>query len=194
MTLKLITEPSVEPLTLDQARLHCRVDPDYTTEDATLTALIIAARRMAEHELGRALVTQTWEEIYDEFPPSEIELTKPGVLSIVSVKYLDTDGVQQTIDSANYTLDAETLPGYVHPVVGYSWPSTIDSANAVRVRFTCGYGPAATDVPGEIVAWIKMQLSALWENRKGWVEGVSVTPLPNRFIDSLLDRERVYGV
>ncbi len=190
MSLTLITAPSLEPMTLAEAKLHLRVDG--TDEDDLITALIVAARRRAEHLLTRALITQTWELTLDEFPAADIQLPKPGVLSIVSVKYLDSAGVEQTVDSADYALDAATIPGWVLLASGASWPTTYDGANAVRVRFTCGYGPAASDVPADVVAWCKLQVGALYRNREGFAAGQSVAELPGRFFDALLDAERVY--
>ena len=53
MTLKLITAPATEPVTLAEAKVHLRCGDD---EDALLGVLIQAAREQAEHQLGRALV------------------------------------------------------------------------------------------------------------------------------------------
>ena len=188
MSLDLITGPSVEPVSLADAKVQCRVEHD--AEDTLIGALIVAARRMAEHQTQRALITQTWELTLNAFPDAEIRLDKPKVLSIVSVKYLDAAGVLQTLDPAAYALDATTKPGFVIPVS--SWPSTYAGANAVRVRFTAGYGPGASDVPADVVAWIQMQIATLYRNREAFAVGYSVTDLPNRFVDGLLDAERVY--
>ena len=66
MALIRITAPATEPIDLATAKLHCRVDG--TDEDTLIAALIVAAREQAEHETGRALVTQTWEQVHDAFP------------------------------------------------------------------------------------------------------------------------------
>lgn len=193
MSLLLITDAATEPVTLAEARLHLRLASDYTTEDATISALIKAARRMAEHELGRALITQTWEEVLDAFPDDEIALTMPRVIAITSIKYIDTSEVEQTITSTNYALDSSALPGWVKPAYGLDWPTDVlDSTNVVRVRYTAGYG-SASDVPEEVKAWIKLQLASMWRNREAFAEGVSVAEIPNRFVAALLDRERVYA-
>lgn len=188
MSLDLITAPALEPVSLAEAKLHLKVD--HSDEDTLISALIVAARRMAEHQTQRALVTQTWELVLDAFPADEIQLPKPKVLSIVWVKYLDTSGVLRTLDPAAYALDAATLPGYVIPVD--LWPSPYSGANTVRVRFTAGYGPAAADVPADVVAWMLLQVGALYRNREAFAAGYSVAELPNRFVSGLLDAERVY--
>ena len=44
-----------EPVTLEEARLHLRVD--HTDEDALIGSIILAARELAEHETGRVFST-----------------------------------------------------------------------------------------------------------------------------------------
>jgi len=190
MSLTLTTAPAIEPVSLALAKTHCRIDG--TEFDTLLPIWISAARRRAEHELGRALITQTWELALDEFPVADIELPMPGVLSIVSVKYLDSTGVEQTVDSADYALDAATTPGWVLLASGASWPSTYAGANSVKVRFTAGFGPAASDAHEDVVAWMLMQIGAMHRHASAVATGVSVTELPGRFVDGLLDRARVY--
>lgn len=187
MSLKLITGPTVEPISLDEAKAHCRVE--HADEDALLTSMVKAARRLAEARLNRALISQVWELTLDSFPEAEVRLEKPTVLGVTSVKYLDPDGVEQTMDSADYVLDSALSPGWVFPVD--EWPETYDGANAVKIRFTAGYGAAASDVPEDIKAWILMQLTTLYTHREAFAQG-RVNELPNRFTDALLDGEKVY--
>lgn len=190
MSLALVVNPGIEPISLDEAKLHLRVDS--ADEDALITTLIKAARQQAEHELGRALITQTWELRLDAFPSSEIRLAMPTVRSIESIKYLDAMGAEQTVPSADYALDAATTPGWVLLASGASWPSTYDGANAVRVRFTAGYGTAGTDVPANVIAWMLLQIGALYKQREAFAVGQTVAELPSRFTAALLASERVY--
>jgi uncharacterized phiE125 gp8 family phage protein len=190
MSLTLIMPPALEPVTLAQAKLHLRVDG--TDEDTLITSLIVAARRQAEHELRRALITQTWELTLDDFPAGDIQLPMPAVLSIVSVKYLDSAGAEQTVSSADYSLDAATSPGWVLLADDATWPTPGGGANCVKVRFTAGYGPAAADVPANVVAYMLLQIGAMYKHRESFAAGVSVAELPNRFTASLLDSERAY--
>ena len=191
MTLKLITAPATEPVSLADAKLHLRVDG--SDEDDLITALIQASREAAEHQLGRALITQEWERVLDAFPPAEIELGMPPVTGITSVTYIDTAEVSTVMDAADYSLDADRLPGWLLPAYGEDWPSTLDTPNAVRVRFVCGYGASASDVPAAIVAWIKIRIGTLYKHREQIAVGVSVSDLPGAFVDRLLDPYRVWS-
>lgn len=187
MSRTLITGPD-ESITLAQAKLHLRVDHD--TDDTRITAMITAARETAEHELGRPLGTQVWQITLDAFPAVELFIG-PDVTGIVSIQYLDSAGVLQTLDDAAYVLDnAEAERCFVIPAEGTDWPASYDSANAVRVRISCGLTP----VPETVRAWMLMHIGALYKHAESVTSGVSVAELPGRFVDRLLDRWRIWGV
>lgn len=192
MSLTLITPPAVEPVSLAEARLQCRIDADNTAEDTLLAIYITAARNMAEHELQRVLIDQTWELRLDAFPAAEISLGKAGVRSITSVEYVNAAGTLQALDSAAYVLDATTSPGWLLPADGTTWPATTDVANAVRVRFVVGYGDSASLVPENIRTWILLTTATLYKQRESIDLSGRATSLPGRFIDSMLDPFRVY--
>jgi len=202
MALKLITAPTSEPLTLEEAKAHLRVDHD--DEDTLIYALIVAARQGAEHITERALMTQTWELALDWFPcvpyrrvewkhdrllADAINIPKPPLVSIVSVKYIDTEGVQQTLDSSAYLLDSHREPARILSVYATDWPDTREQANAVLIRFTCGYADAAS-VPQEIKQWMLLQIGMMYENRESVAAG-TISEIP--YVDRLLDPYRFWG-
>lgn len=192
MPLILITAPAAEPISLAEAKLHARVET--TDDDDLISALIAAAREEAEHKTGRALITQTRDLVLDAFPAAEIDLRLPDVQAISSVKYIDPDGVEQTLAASAYSLDADSTPCWLLPAYGTDWPTTLDTANAVRVRFTAGFGATGADVPEPIRAWIKVRMASLYAQREAHVGGISVADMPGRFIDGLLDRYNVWRV
>jgi uncharacterized phiE125 gp8 family phage protein len=182
--LKLILAPDHEPITLIEARLHLRLDatgsPASHPDDALVTSLIKAARQHIDGKdglLSRALITQTWELQLDGFPVNEIRLALPPLQSVSSVKYDDTAGVEQTVATANYAVDAVTPPGWVIPITGFSWPATMETPNAVRIRFVAGYGNAAA-VPEPIKAAMKLLIGHLYENREEVAVAQTVSILP----------------
>jgi uncharacterized phiE125 gp8 family phage protein len=193
MALNLITAPAAEPLSLAEARAQCRVDAGDASEDALIALYIQAARETAEHILGRVLITQTWELSLDAFPAGEIRLGKAQALSIVSVKYIDPNNILQTLSDAAYALDAATSPGWLLPVSGYTWPITKEVVNAVRVQFTAGYGATAASVPASVRQWMLVTVAALYAQRESFDLAGRAGVLPERFIDRLLDKEKVWG-
>ena len=166
MGLKLITAPAEEPVTLAEARAHCRVPSSDTTEDALLQALIIAAREHCESWTHRRFITQTWDWVMDAFPGWCVELPHAPLQSITSVSYVDGEGATQTLATSGYQVDVKTDPGRLMPAYGAVWPSTrSDTFNAVTVRFVCGFGLAAA-VPRGIKAAMLLTIGHLWEHRE----------------------------
>lgn len=181
MALRLITPPTVEPVSLALAKQHLKVvDSD---EDDLINAFIKSARGHAEAFLGRALVTQTWELVIDEFPDEEIRIPKPPLQAIVSIKYDDASGVEQTMLAADYDVDTASEHGWVVPVD--AWPSTIEAINAVRIQFNAGYAPSAdspsdltSGIPSDIICGMLLHLGSLYAHRETVVVGQTATSLP----------------
>ncbi len=109
------------------------------------------------------------------------------------MKYVDPVSVLQTLAPAAYALDAATPPGWLLPNSGYSWPTTRDEVNAVRVQFTAGYGAAASSVPASVRQWMLVTVAALYAQRESFDLAGRAGVLPDRFIDRLLDKEKVWG-
>lgn len=113
-----VDDPAVEPVTLEQARAHCRVDtyedgspPETVSDDDDwLNDIgIPAAREYCELTIGRALAERTMRVVADSFPgngATAIPLPFGPVRSIVSVVYLDGAAAQDAYDAA---YDAEFL-------------------------------------------------------------------------------------
>jgi uncharacterized phiE125 gp8 family phage protein len=144
MTYKVTTAVTVEPVTLAEARLQCKLTADdSTSEDTLITAWITAMREVAEHYTGRALAPQTLTMALDEFPEYEndvIALDMPPVASITSIKYTDTAGMEQTISASAYSLSTYGDSRRVAPTYGNYWPTTQDIPDAVRILYVTGYG------------------------------------------------------
>jgi len=98
MRLKLKTVPAIEPITLEEAKLHLKVD---SADDNTLiSGLITTARELAEKETKRAFITQVWQMFFDE-APDEIEIPKPPLQSVESIKAISE--VESYVDENSAT-------------------------------------------------------------------------------------------
>jgi len=93
MPLTVLTAPAVEPLSLSEVKLHCRVDA--SDEDTLLTALIVAAREYAEQLTGRAFITRTYE-LLEPATGEAFELRFPPFGSLLTVQTIDILGNIQT--------------------------------------------------------------------------------------------------
>lgn len=194
MGLRLVTAPTGEPVTREQAKAHLRVDTAY--DDAMVDAQITAARQWVEEHTWRALISQEWELSLHRFPATplgiaywepeylpgmrcarrEIYLPKGDVQSVASVKYDDEDGVEQTFSSSSYILDPFP-PARIVLRSSADWPDVDeDGVNEVRIRFVAGYGNADA-VPQPIKSAILLLVSQLYEHRTPEVTGTIVSPV-----------------
>lgn len=195
-SVNVSVEPTVEPVSLAEMKLHLRVDDDITGDDAMISALITAARQKVEIETRRALVTQTQIMRLDGFPRSDcpdlaIVLPNPPVQSVTSITYVDTAGDTQTLDSADYLVDTTTTPARITPVYNGSWPLARAQMNAVAVTFIAGYAPGsgsptdyAANVPQALKAAIKLLVGHWYENREA-IGPATLKVLPMA-VDSLI--------
>lgn len=192
MALSLVTAPTIEPLSYDEAKAHCRVDTDE--ESGLLNALIQTAREYAERYTSRALLPQTWDWKLDAFPCGEFVLPLPPVTSITSISYVDTDGDSQTWSSALYRTDLPSGPtaarARIEPVYGEVYPQTRALSNAVTVRFVCGYANEAA-VPSSIKAAMLLLIGHWYGNREPVVVGAITTSVPLA-VDALLWPYKVF--
>lgn len=186
MTARLITPPAALPVSMAAAREAVRADG--TELDVSITAWITGITAYVEHYIGRALITQGWRVTLDDFPEA-IELEKPPTIAVSAVRFLDADGVQQTLDPADYLVDDVSEPGYVVPARGRAWPETFDEINAVKVDYTCGYGPSDADVPDGIKLFILAKLVEQFDPAARPEKGT----VQSTFIDHLLDPFKVYA-
>jgi uncharacterized phiE125 gp8 family phage protein len=193
MAYKIVTQPTSEPVSLEEAKKHLILDADETRDDDLLYAYIQAARCHCESFLGRALITQTWDLYLDAFPDTNyLEIPLPPLQSVTTLKYKDSAGVLQTWDAANYIVDTINEPGRICLANSISWPTTYDEAQAVQIRFVCGYGNASA-VPQNIKHAILLKLTGLYENR-GDSERTFVTDTLEQAIEALLWPERIVPI
>jgi uncharacterized phiE125 gp8 family phage protein len=186
MGLRVITPPSVEPVSLAEAKLHLRVDHD--ADDALIASLVSAAREECEHLLERALAPQTLQLLLDEWP-AEIRMPKPPLVAVTSVQYVDASGVLVSLPADQYALDQGQEPSWVLPAMDADWPETALVANAVRVEYVAGY--EAADCPPLIKQWIKLRVGTLYAYREADAERA---PVASGFADRLIDRYRIVTI
>lgn len=199
MSLTLITAPTVNPLNNQDVAEHVRAD--LSAEAMLVDAYIGAIAAKAEAVLHRALITQAWELGLDSFPCipqpisnsgrfSGIRLPLSPVQSIVSITYIDVNGDTQTVAPADYYLDGDD-PVSVVPVYGKAWPSARMQPGSVKIRYICGYGDQAENIPAAIRVWMLMNVANLYENRETVVVGKSGIADLSTLADSLLDQYRL---
>jgi uncharacterized phiE125 gp8 family phage protein len=188
MALTLVAAPAREPVTLQQAKDHLRVDA--AVDDSVIDPLIKTARQHIEDFSHRALITQTWDLFLDEFP-GIILMPKPPLQSVTQIQYLDTAGVKQTLASTEYKVDVTRHPGRIVPAWGKSWPLTRNEINAVEIRFVAGHGDNPPDLPSPIIQTLLLIVAHLYENREATTNGSKSNELPLGARDLLMPYRNV---
>lgn len=160
------TAPAVEPVTLAEAKAHCRVDT--TDDDAYLATLVSAARTYVEDILDITMITTVWEARYDAFPLWELVLPRPPMAAqTVTVIYRDEGGVNQTITSvAGFQADPHVTPGRIYPLYNGVWPAVRGDENSVTVRWTAGYGASGASCPPTLRHLILILVAHWYANRE----------------------------
>jgi hypothetical protein len=142
-----------DPVSLATAKLAQKIDA--SDEDVLLTGFLRAAVGQVEAATAKNLSPKIVTQTIDGFPGSgaatnrcspyagnagsnqqAIRLWSGPVTSILSVKYDDASGVEQTLSSFRLVegANAKLLPAY-----GATWPVTAEGPSTVRITLVAGY-------------------------------------------------------
>lgn len=163
-TLTRITAPVLDPVTQSEIYRHLRLVED-ATEKAYADAVAEVAREYVEQYSGTALLTQTWELTLDEWWSGVLELPYPPLQSVSSIKYIDSDGVEQTLSASAYSVTTGDPVGYVQFAADTTVPVARAEAGAIRIRFVSGY-TAAADIPASLRQAVLLMTAQWFENRE----------------------------
>lgn len=181
MALILITPPTVEPVSLTEAKAHLRID--IADDDTLIGSLITAARSHLENTARPklAMINQTWEYIADSWPGGDtLELRPYPLQSVTSITYTDPDAAATVLASSNYVVDTYTQPGRLRLKTAANWPgTTLRELNGLAIRFVAGYGAAGSAVPIQLRQAILLLVGHWYENREPvMTTGMMAAPLP----------------
>lgn len=187
ITDTLISTTGGPALPLAYAKQH--VKALGTVDDLLIATQIEAAVSYFEEQTGRQLATATREAWLDAFPfvgsmggEARIELPRPPLQTVVSVKYIDSSGVLQSFAGGSpvaplFRVSAPAGPyarrGFVEPLYGRTWPIARAETGAVRIQYTCGYGqvipPLVTGILCFLVGHFNTFPSAVVEASNGQI-------------------------
>jgi uncharacterized phiE125 gp8 family phage protein len=148
-----VLEIGGEAVSLATAKQAQRMDG--SDEDVLLAGFLRAAVRHVETRTGKNLTQKVETQLVDGFPCASphtnpaaqgngaIRLWKGPVSEILSIKYDDANGVEQTLTSFRLVegKNAKLLPAY-----GESWPATAIGPGTVRIVYVAGYDVADRDL------------------------------------------------
>jgi uncharacterized phiE125 gp8 family phage protein len=181
--LRVVEAPASEPVSVELARAHCRIDAGY--DDDLLAMYLVSARLEAEAYLNRALVTQklrysiTWAPpptatplvpqsliVFPlNWPPlvkRPIELPRAPAVSVEQITWGPLDDMRLA-DPEDYDLNLGVEPGYiaVKPALLPRIPQ-----QSMIIDYTAGYDPLdPASVPAPIRHAILIGAANAYENR-----------------------------
>lgn len=196
-SLKHISGPSTEPVTLAELKQQASLDPSDTSQDELLTRYIRAARRDVENILGRKIGTQTWDVILDDWP-TYVRWVLPiePLIEIESIEYEDEDGLTAFVGGSIWGFNAARNVLWVKP--SQTWPSVrLAPEGGVRVRVIVGMqpesdggSPVTMQYPENIRHAILLRASTFYRLREDVTLGTTMTASEISVYASLLGMER----
>jgi len=192
-SLKAISEPEVEPVSLAAAKGQVGLLPEQSDDDALLLRLISTGRRFVEQRLGTTLATRQFRATFEHdlyrnghghdhchhdhiyyqgsgrlglripVPPLLVDGTHPLVITVGGV----------VISSTTYAVDSDSTPA----VIRFStWP-TFDDDNPLVVTFWAGPALAGRIEPAA-ESVILLYVAHGFKHREGVIVGTIAGPLP----------------
>lgn len=155
MQLSLVTPPSEQPVSLNEAKRQCAVLDD--THDLLLSGYIAAATEYAEGYTGARFMTQTVRLTFESFPKF---LPIYPVQNIDSIIYDDENGNEQTMSSDDYYSSLDGSLPRIASVNG--WPTISDvKPGPVRITVRVGF----TSIPAQLKTAILVMVKEMYANR-----------------------------
>lgn len=155
------TTPVDEPISLLEAKAQLRVDG--SDDDALIGDLIETVREKFEDSTARVLSVRDFTAYWDAWPEDNtLSLPLYPVLDVSSIKYLDDDGVEQTISTSDYTVDKVGQSPRIMLNSDADTPDVGNYPNSVYVRFTAGAYTIPPSAKHSMLLWLTM----LYERRE----------------------------
>ena len=150
--LRVVAAPSVEPVSLAEAKSALRVD--HGLDDDLITGLIVAARERLEGYTGRSLAEQTLEAVWSgpladgELDGGLLELPRPPFGNLVEAVYrVDAGESEQAI--------TPTVLASVEPArLDASGVPALGADGYLRVRYVAGYTALPSPLRQAIIATV----------------------------------------
>lgn len=204
--IKITTQPTIEPISIEEAKEHLRLDDDI--DDIPVLTYVKAARLWAEKYTGRSFITRTIQQFVDSSastldplyegmrtgilskPYSNyIELAASPAITVTSINYYNDSDTQSTWATSNYYVDNVSDLGRIYLRDTGTFPTDLRAANGLEINYTAGYGSARSDVPSDIKLAMLQYMTFAYEHR-GEQEG-STTPMMPKILNTLLSPYKI---
>lgn len=185
MNFSQLTYPTSTIISLQEAKDHLRVTSN--DEDALIQDCIKAATNHIESYTNQIFQSVTFCAYMDSVETYNcLEIWKYPITAISSIKYLNTSGVETTLDSSTYSTDLSDSPARIYLT---SAPSTQqDKLNVWRVYFTAGF-TNRDQISPELINWVKIFTGFYFQTRQPEYVGQTVSDIAYSY-ERALDKYR----
>ncbi len=161
-SVKVITPPASEPVTLDEAKAWLKLET--SDDDGVVIRLIATARQMVERYSRRALITQLWRLGLRQRPNSASVLFPIAPVSqITAAFWLQSDTTKTSLDVNSLMLDSMAEPPCL--ILPDMVLSAFTGTNTLMLDVQCGYGDQASAVPEALKQAILVFIAQAYEQR-----------------------------
>ena len=173
MTPILMNGPTVEPLSLAEAKEWLRLDT--TDEDDLVSALIVSARLIVEASTRRVLLTQTWRLALDRWPRDPfddewfgagrktIEVPFAPFQRVAQISVVNASGAAVVVSPSAYGVDA--APDRARIYFLSAPPKPAPPLAGIAIDVVAGYGDQPVSVPEPLRLAVRLLVSRWFENR-----------------------------
>ena len=133
---QLVTGPTIEPVTLDQAKKQVELSVTDTAHDEHLLELITRAREEFETDCDHVVCQQTWK-VFTSSVTDGMQLQKAPIISITSMQYYNASNTITTLPTTVYNFDAANRR--IQLQYNQIWPSHETRWDAWAITYLCGY-------------------------------------------------------
>lgn len=196
-SLKHISGPATEPVSLAELKLQANLDPTDTSQDALLNQYISAARRDAENVLGKKIGSQVWDIVQDTWPDyCRWVIPIEPLVSVDEIEVTDEDGIVTTVSPTVYGYSAARNTLWLKQ--GQTWPYiNLSHSGAVRVQVTVGMQPVSDESSPETIAHpatirqaILLRAATMYRVREDVTLGTTLLAQDVKAFERLLGMER----
>jgi uncharacterized phiE125 gp8 family phage protein len=164
MTSYLLAGPTAEPVSLDDAKAYLKLDT--TDDDALVTTLISAARFHIEGTTGRALLSQSWRVVVDDWPAAGlVRLPIAPLISLTAITAYDGDGNPSTLSLSGVLWDAIASPTVLFLPAGFGAGVLLRDRQGIEIDYVAGFGSDPADVPATLRQALLTLVAYWFENR-----------------------------
>lgn len=191
-----ITAPSTlaEPITVEEARAHLRIDT--TNNDMMLRQYIIIARQQCENRTKRVLRPSTVVMTLDDLTSSmELPYLPLRDTSALTITYNNSSGGVSTLASTIYSVhnDSDNIPPQITTAYGQSWPSYRAEQGAITITYRAGY-VTPSEIPTPLKLWMLLYIGAMDWYRELYQSAPSGRIEETPFAQGLLDPYIVHSI